>query len=791
MVIELAIGPDQTAGTFRVEVLRSPAGEAAAVIALDVDGLAARREQLEQAVLASAVASRAILPPTERLVRGVGETLFEALMGSGEVAGRYRASAALAAERGQGLRVVLRIDTPTLAGLPWEAMYDADVGAYVCRRDQLVRQVPVAAVAPPLTVRPPLRILGIVSSPRGLAQLDAEKEREQLARALARPLGNGLIDLQWAPEATWATLEDLLLIHEWHALHFIGHGDYDADRDEGVLALVGDDGRANFIEADRLVDLLHQARPMPRLVILNSCAGAAGGANDLFSGTAAALVRGGVSAVAAMQYQISDTAAVAFARGFYAAISHGRGVDDATASGRVAIIGTRARTLEWVTPVTYLRGHDSRLFILPSTSSPGGGISTERRSPQSTGVYDEGGANESFRALGAGSLSDSNPDQKDVVARRMAEAEFRTDAIQGQVAALERLLIERNRSLSSERRRIDGIYQANGPEAFVTMLQLALATSHYPDGLRGSCAATYRTETRELLVEYELPPREVVPDVAAYRYVKAANFVQSEPRGQGDVEKLYARLLARVTLRTLAEAFDVTSAELVNEILFNGYVSTRDRATGNQIRPCLVSIHVARSTFAKIILDEPQLDPIACLTHLSAVVSPHPYDLEAIHPIGRFDLSKYKFIEEMDVVAHLGSQPDLLALRPVEFEHLIRRLFEAIGLKSWVTQQSRDTGIDVIAYDDDPIVGGLYIIQAKRYSSIVGVEQLRALAGAIEDNRAVKGVLVTTSWVGKAGRDFVSRNGRIEIVEGTQLKAMLKEHLGLDVVINLSKPTAR
>ena len=133
-----------------------------------------------------------------------------------------------------------------------------------------------------------------------------------------------------------------------------------------MLALEREDGRADWVAAHRLVDLLHQARPMPRLVVLNSCSGAAAGVSDLFSGTAAALVRGGVSAVAAMQYEISDPAAVAFARGFYAAIARGRSVDDAISSGRVAILGLGDKTLEWVTPVLYLRGHDSRLFTLPA-----------------------------------------------------------------------------------------------------------------------------------------------------------------------------------------------------------------------------------------------------------------------------------------------------------------------------------------------------------------------------------------------------------------------------------------
>ncbi len=73
----------------------------------------------------------------------------------------------------------------------------------------------------------------------------------------------------------------------------------------------------------------------------------------------------------------------------------------------------------------------------------------------------------------------------------------------------------------------------------------------------------------------------------------------------------------------------------------------------------------------------------------------------------QFDLSKYKFVEEMDVVAGLDSRMDLLALKPVEFEHLIRQLFEAIGMKSWVTQASRDEGVDGVATNEDPIVGGL------------------------------------------------------------------------------------
>jgi WD40 repeat protein len=361
-VFEVAIGPDASAGKFRVEVVTSPDGGLASAIAeLDVPGLLAQRRELEHAVLVSGMPLRAVYPE-EQQVRQVGRALFETLLGTGEVAGRYRAAAAVAAERGEGLRVVLRIGDPALSALPWEAMYDDATGRYVCRREPLVRNVGVPAATPSLAVDLPLRVLGIVAAPRDLPSLDVPREQQQLARALRPLTDRGLAGLTWAPSATWADLQDQLQSGTWHVVHFIGHGGFDAGLDEGVIALEDEEGMKHLVEAGRFIDLLGSARPMPRLVVLNSCSGAAGSAQDLFAGTAAALVRGGASAVVAMQYEISDPAAVAFSRGFYGAVARGRAIDEAASSGRTAILGLSGRTLEWVTPVLYLRGAESRLF---------------------------------------------------------------------------------------------------------------------------------------------------------------------------------------------------------------------------------------------------------------------------------------------------------------------------------------------------------------------------------------------------------------------------------------------
>ncbi len=368
----MAIAPSADAGKYRVDVLDSPdGGTAFAMAPLDVAALLATRADLEQAVRFSSLGLPA-LQAAEAGLRDVGRRLFAALLGTGEVAGRYRTATALADERRDPLRLVLRIADPALAALPWEAMYDEATAAYVSRRVELVRRVDVITGVPTLHVEPPLRILGIVSSPADKQPLDEGKEKRQLAGALGDLVKAGHAEVCWAPSAAWADVQDSLRDGPWHAVHFIGHGGFDPDLGEGVLCLVGDDGLTDAVESTRLIDLLRSARPAPPLIVLNSCSGARGSTTDLFSGTAAALIRGGFGAVVAMQYEITAPAAVEFTRGFYTAVARNLGVDVAVTDGRRAVLRLGRQTLEWVTPVLYLRGRNARLFTVspPSGQAP-------------------------------------------------------------------------------------------------------------------------------------------------------------------------------------------------------------------------------------------------------------------------------------------------------------------------------------------------------------------------------------------------------------------------------------
>ena len=367
--LELVLGSTDQPGQFEVRVVRSAAGETPVrVFSLDTETLIRRRRELENAVLASSTTTRRALPESEHAIREVGEALFAALFG-GPVYGRYEASLATAQERGEPLRVVLHVDAPELAALPWEAMFDPEHQGYLCQREPLVRQVPAPSPVAPLPVAGALRILAIVAGPEGLPHLDAQEEQRRLMEALAEPLADGRVTVRWATTGTWRDVQSALLNGVWHVVHFIGHGGYNAETDEGVLAMVGPDGRKDLVGASRFAVLLSEAEPSPRLIVLNSCGSGESGTRDLFSSTGAALARSGVSAVVGMQYAVTDQAALEFSRGFYTALAGGRGVDQAVRSGRVAIRGISDYTLEWVTPLLYLRGDETHLFDLSQVQS--------------------------------------------------------------------------------------------------------------------------------------------------------------------------------------------------------------------------------------------------------------------------------------------------------------------------------------------------------------------------------------------------------------------------------------
>lgn len=328
-------------------------------------------------------------------------------------------------------------------------------------------------------------------------------------------------------------------------------------------------------------------------------------------------------------------------------------------------------------------------------------------------------------------------------------------------------------------------FAAGDAESVEWFVGCVLDASQYPEGFPREYQVAYRPQNRDVVVEFELPPRDVVPPVRAYRYVKTRDAIEPIPRPQNEIKQRYKTLISCVALRTLHEIFSATPPDVVEAVVFNGRLSTIDRATGKSVRPHLVTVSAERSTFADLVLAA--VEPAACLVRLNALVSPNPYDMEAVEPFIAFDLKRFRFTDDMDVISGLDSRPNLLKLSPAEFEHLVRQLFIAMGAEAWTTIPSKDGGVDAVATSKNLFFGGVCLIQAKRWTGLVGLESVHALTGVMADHNATTGVLVTTSWFGRASEQFAKRN-RITLINGAELKQLIKEHLKKDVIPGTSPP---
>ena len=362
-------------------------------------------------------------------------------------------------------------------------------------------------------------------------------------------------------------------------------------------------------------------------------------------------------------------------------------------------------------------------------------------------------------------------------ALREAEIQRRRDAHACETEKAQREADEHNEQLS----QLEQAIRDKDPEAIASYFSLVFETSPYPEGFPLMARCEYQSESKQLIVAYDLPEcDEIVPAVKSIKYVKASDSFTETARPDSQRRAMYADAVAQTTLRSIHEIFASDIAVDVDTVVFNGYVESIDRGTGKPIRPCIITVRTTREIFQDI--DLAHVDSLACLKSLNATVSKSASELAPVRPVLELNMTDSRFIKEGDVLSTLDQRPNLMDLTPGEFESLITNLFHAMGLESRQTQASRDGGVDCVAFDPRPIFGGKVVIQAKRYKNTVGVSAVRDLYGTMQNEGASKGILVATSSYGKAAFEFA--NGKpIELLAGSNLLYLLKEHANIDAKI--------
>lgn len=355
----------------------------------------------------------------------------------------------------------------------------------------------------------------------------------------------------------------------------------------------------------------------------------------------------------------------------------------------------------------------------------------------------------------------------------------------GERAAFVEQSARRRREFEAEQARanaeIDKLAEAvadGDPKAVLEHASLVLDTSDYDALFEKSYELDYQpAPAKTLMLEYELPSPEIMPVIKSVKFIASTGEVKETRISEKEEKANYDSVCYQICLRTLHEMFEADEHDNIAAVLFNGYSTSIDRATGQEKRACIMSVLVTKADFLRIELS--RIDPKACFKSLKGVSASSLAALAPIAPVMEMNKQDSRFIDARTVVDNLDGATNLAALDWADFEHLVRELFEkefaSRGGEVKITQSSSDGGVDAVAFDPDPITGGKIVIQAKRYTRTVGVSAVRDLYGTLQHEGASRGILITTADYGPDAHSFA--NGKpISLFTGAHLLHLLEKH---------------
>ena len=298
----------------------------------------------------------------------------------------------------------------------------------------------------------------------------------------------------------------------------------------------------------------------------------------------------------------------------------------------------------------------------------------------------------------------------------------------------------------------------------------------------------YLKDRKTLIVSYYLPNADTVPRTIQHKYISTRNEIDEIVLTDKKFEKFYNDIIYMCCLKTINDILNSDDNKNINNIVYNGWIKYIDKSTGKKAESCMITIEASKEQFLNINIEN--VDYKECIKGLKGIFAPNILSLTPVVPYMKINREDSRFIENKDV-ANIKLDGFNLATMPWEdFEYFVRELFDKMfnvnGGEVKVTQASHDGGVDAIAFDDDPIRGGKFVIQAKRYNNVVPVSAVRDLYGTMIHEGATKGILVTTSSYGKEAYDF-AQDKPITLIDGQALLGLLNKYGYSNLIIKINK----
>jgi restriction system protein len=316
--------------------------------------------------------------------------------------------------------------------------------------------------------------------------------------------------------------------------------------------------------------------------------------------------------------------------------------------------------------------------------------------------------------------------------------------------------------------------KANDHEAVRQLINLSHIRHRLPNVFRRFWEIDIDKASRILLCTFEIPDFNSIQ----ISKVRGTSWnAKSVPVSTAERKRSIETIVYSLCLRAAYLATKSNVGDWFDTFAVNATQKWNDPATGQAREGIIASLQVQKSEIVQLNLH--QVDPKASFRHLKGLSTPSVENVTPIRPIFVLNKNDRRIVQERDVAQDLEPEANIAAMPWEDFEHLVRQLFEwefgSNGVEVKVFRLSRDHGVDAVMYDPDPLRGGKYVVQAKRYTRPVDVAAVRDLYGTVVNEGANRGILVTTSSFGPDAYDF-AKDKPISLVDGPHLIAMLRRH---------------
>ncbi len=251
----------------------------------------------------------------------------------------------------------------------------------------------------------------------------------------------------------------------------------------------------------------------------------------------------------------------------------------------------------------------------------------------------------------------------------------------------------------------------------------------------------------------------------------------NRPPAKRDADAVLRRYVPAIALQIAHHVAGNDLSGDVDKIAINCWSRFFEPSSGR-----LKDAFVAALTIKKEEIRELNLQRADALEAFRALRGAYVYsvqDVVPIEPLIRLDKSDDRFVAGRDILDGMTQGQNLATMDWQDFEHLIRELlakeYADKNAEVKITRASRDRGVDAVVFNSDPLHGGKFVVQAKRYSNTVDVAAVRELYGTVLSEGANRGILVTTSRYGRDAYEWAA-NKPLTLVDGSNLLALLSKH---------------